>query len=643
MRWLKPVRATAALAAIGLVAVACTGTDNQDKSGGGPTGSNKAFHYQTILAEDIGTESYWAYYNNADVYSSYAIGSTKCSMFQTEFPSPSFIPDLATKDYSEFTPTENKDGTWSVDVTMQDGVTWSDGEPLTAEDFEFTFDAVKGLKLADNWVSAWLPVSKKSKSTGTLAVEAVNPTTVRYTFNQKPGLAVWPFAVGEAPIMAKHYWQDEVAAAKKSANPAQTITAESGKGDPSCGPVVYDDREKGSFVTVVANKKWHQTGRKVTHYEGGGAKVVHKSEGLNGVYGGEGKGKELSSYTVGPYLKKETLKVFNEPNAAILGMKEGKADFFYNSLGLQKGLRQQVAKSDNLALVSNQQNGLRYMAFNEAKMPMNDRAFRQAVATIIDKETLTSEVLGGEAYPLPTAMPPGNKAWYNEKRAEQISGRYQDFANHAKRVQAAADILKKAGYSWTTEPKVSGDKVVTPGSGLTMPNGKKMPEVELQHPTQGYDRLRYIAAKTIVKWAADVGIPLKSEPTDFQQMVTNTASPSSRPDMWILGYSFGSPVFPDHYDAFWRSDSPSNLVGYDSKEYDKWVTKYMNAPSTEVAKEILWNKVEPIRQRDVPWVILFGTPVTEVYNKESVTYPYTTSLSGIQYVDGMKAEVRAVD
>lgn len=634
----------AMFAAIGLVAVACGGGTGEDEGdgGGGQQGSTKAFDYRTILAEDVATDNFWAYYNNADVYSGYVLAPTRCSMFQTAYPSLSFIPDLATKDFSEFTPTENDDGTWSVDVTMQDGVTWSDGEPLTAEDFEFTFNAVKELGLADNWAGTWLPVDKGSSTTGTMAVEAVDKTTVRYTFNNKPGLAVWPFAVGAAYIMAKHHWEDDVAAAKKSDNPAGSITAKSGKGDPSCGEVVYEDREKGSFITVVANDKWHQTGRKVTQYDGGGTKIVHESEGLDGVYGGEGKGKELTSYTVGPYLKKETFRIFSEPNAAILGLKEGKADFFYNSLGMEKGLRQQVANADNLTMVTNQQNGLRYMAFDQRKMPMKDRAFRQAVATMVDKERLTSEILGGDAYPLPTALPPGNTSWYDEQKADQVSGKYQDFENHAQRVQAAVDLLKQAGYTWDSEPKISGDKVTAPGKGLTMPNGKKMPEIELQHPTQGYDRLRYITAKTIVKWTADVGIPLKSEPTDFQTIVNNTDTPADRPEMWILGYSFGSPVFPDHFDSFWRSDSPSNLVSYKSEEYDAAVAKYMNSPTLEEAKKVLWDEVIPIRQRDVPWVILWGTPVTDVYNKNQVTYPYTTTLSGIQYVDGMKPQVQAV-
>ena len=53
---------------------------------------------------------------------------------------------------------------------------------------------------------------------------------------------------------------------------------------------------------------------------------------------------------------------------------------------------------------------------------MDNRAFRQAVATLIDKEFLVDTVLQGVAIPIYTMVPEGNGAWYNPGRAPH-SGR----------------------------------------------------------------------------------------------------------------------------------------------------------------------------------------------------------------------------
>ena len=48
---------------------------------------------------------------------------------------------------------ETTDGTeyWTTEVSLKQGVTWSDGEEVTADDFVFTVNTVMAMQLGGNW------------------------------------------------------------------------------------------------------------------------------------------------------------------------------------------------------------------------------------------------------------------------------------------------------------------------------------------------------------------------------------------------------------------------------------------------------------------------------------------------------------
>ena len=77
---------------------------------------------------------------------------------------------------------------------------------------------------------------------------------------------------------------------------------------------------------------------------------------------------------------------------------------------------------------------------------MDNKAFRQAVATLIDKEFLTSTVLQGVAIPVYAMVPSGNAAWYNSEVPQIGKG-----LTRAERVAQAVAMLKEAGFTWEVE------------------------------------------------------------------------------------------------------------------------------------------------------------------------------------------------
>lgn len=94
--------------------------------------------------------------------------------------------------------------TWNDEATeltieVRDGVTWSDGEALTAEDVAFTFDLI-----------AETPEINTIGYTG--SAEAIDDDTVVVTFDE-PSLPIGPELIGRTAIVPEHLWTgfDDVA------------------------------------------------------------------------------------------------------------------------------------------------------------------------------------------------------------------------------------------------------------------------------------------------------------------------------------------------------------------------------------------------------------------------------------------------
>jgi peptide/nickel transport system substrate-binding protein len=618
-------RVLSLLAALSVLGAACTGDDEPDGQATGPAGG--AFAYQVGTFEDTTTDNFWAYYDpESSVWNAYFLSPTKPALYDYAFPGLEVIPDMAAADL----PAVAADGdVFSVEVPIRDDANWSDGQPMTAGDVVFTYETVRDLTLGGDWLAAFpLPDPENADKLGITAVEAVADKTVKISFNKQPGLAVWPHSVAVAPIMARHFWEPKVTEAKGSEDAATALYAASGEGDPSGGPMTVSGREAGAFVRLQSNETWHRSGEEVTS-------------------GGE-------TYSYGPYATEETQSLYSSQDAAVLALKDGEVAYLINPLGMQRGLQSQVIDDPNLETVVNPTNGYRYLAFNMRKAPMSDLAFRKALATIIDKEFMADKVLQGVAFPLWGHLPEGNAAYYDEAIAEEIASPYKGLDEFT-RLNNAVTLLSDAGYTWQREPAVicvdadgadvecsaegASPSRVQAGSAITMPDGARMPNLNLLAPAATYDPLRATYSVWIEQFANILGIPITANPTDFNTIV-DEVFPSGEGtvpdfDIYILGWSLS--VFPDHYEAFFHSrnhtekNQGSNNTGYANEEFDAKADQLLAATTDDEAKTLIW-EMERILDQDLPYIVLFDTGILEFFRKESVAYPITQSLSGLQYL-----------
>ena len=566
--------------------------------------------YTMGIFADVTTDNYWNTIDSSGstVWNSYLWDPTHDALYDLAYPGIEFVPSLAASELPE--PTQEGD-VWVAEVPLKEGATWSDGEPITAEDVAFSWNVAREFELGGNWTDY-------VDAEVVTAVEAVDDTTLRVEFNEQPGLAVWGPGNGVPfiPAMPEHFWAPIVEEARGSDDPRAALLAASGAEEPASGPTVFEDREEGSFAASTANENYHNAGEEITSGD--------------------------VTYTDGPHANNFQFTFYGGQDAAVLALANGETDFLLNPLGMQRGLQQQVEGNEDLTAIVNPTNGFRYMAFNLTKAPMNDLAFRRALSVLIDKEFVTESVLQGVAYPVYAMVPEGNTAWYNEEVANQIAEQQMAGAETQARQEEAIRILEEAGYTWETAPGYDEEGTFTAGSGLIDPDGNPIEQLELITPTASYDPLRAAFGNYISGAALELGIPIVAIPTEFNTIIQQVYVPNEQGeltyDMFILGWSLGNPALPTFHESFFGGNNltvvndGNNNTGYDNQEFNNLVQQFNQTQSTEEAYEVLWQMEQNLAE-NLPYITLFDTGILEFYNNR-VTYPFTETLSGLQFLSG---------
>ena len=234
---------------------------------------------------------------------------------------------------------------WVIDVAVKDGLKWSDGSAMNANDVAFTVDSVMGLGMGGNFLASYPLAAEDDPETvdddesaeGLISVEALDDLTLRFTWSSQPGLAQWQFGAAQGPVFSQAFWGPHVDAAGEAAD----LYAVSGEGALSGGPMVYDTREPGAFARSTANIYDLDTGVESIVYEGGGIALIN---GEVTIEIGELTGDVIAQWVSGPYASDSIYSVYETQDAAVLALRDGEVDFLLNPLGLQRGLQALCSK-----------------------------------------------------------------------------------------------------------------------------------------------------------------------------------------------------------------------------------------------------------------------------------------------------------
>lgn len=291
---------------------------------------------------------------------------------------------LTDKAAADFAPIPGLAESWEVSnggltytYKLREGLKWSDGEPLTAEDVAWNVNTARDQEW-DNMLSTVINLDAKVIDDRTVEITSSVPDP------KLPNMDVY--------LVPKHIW--EPIATDYDA----TVGYEALDGVGS-GPFVISEFNKGQSVVMVANPNyWGWKGDK-------------------------------------PPIDKVIFQTFENPDAMVAALQQGELDAIH---GFPAGSADALEADPNIEIVAGRQGGFDEIAINGGAVSgqphpaLLDLEVRRAINFAIDKEAVIEDLWFGLAGPLETMSPgadeakwipdiPADKAFtYDPARANQI-------------------------------------------------------------------------------------------------------------------------------------------------------------------------------------------------------------------------------
>ena len=271
------------------------------------------------------------------------------------------------------------DGT-SVTWKLKDGVVWSDGQPFTADDVVFTWKWEMDPKNGGTNITHYDLIKD---------AVAVDPTTVKITFNAATPVWYLPFVGSQGAVLPQHILKDCPVVAQCAFNQKPIGT----------GPFVVTDFASGDHVSYVANDKFREPNAPYfakIDLKGGGDAVT----AVKAVQTGQ------EDYAWNPQVEPAILKQFQDSGNTLEVIKGASVEKIYV----------------NFADPSKEVNGEK--SSPQSKSPFwQDKNVRQALALAIDRKAMAENLYGAAGNATNTIIPTiweGLPWQYDPKQANSL-------------------------------------------------------------------------------------------------------------------------------------------------------------------------------------------------------------------------------
>jgi peptide/nickel transport system substrate-binding protein len=272
----------------------------------------------------------------------------------------------------------------SFRVTLRDDLFFHDGKPLTAEDVAFTFRYYK--QYGQPRLNPYLR--------SITAVIAESERVVRFDL-ASPSASFLTVVLGQSFILPKHVWE-------KVTDPQTRGVLENPQLMIGSGPFVFSSWRRGQDIYA----------------------------------------KTFDKYFKPPAISGVRHIAYANNDAAFVAMRSGTADITGRPVLPDQAKEAeafpflQISRPDDISS--------RYVAFNHRRAPMNDVAFRRAVAHIFRYDYIVDTLLAGEGSLWSTSLiTPGNRYYVNDK--------LKQFTFDPK---LAKSILADADYTWDSSGRL---------------------------------------------------------------------------------------------------------------------------------------------------------------------------------------------
>jgi len=453
--------------------------------------------------------------------------------------------------------------------TLKQGITFSDGKPLTASDVVFSFKAIANPLIAD-------AAALRNYYESVKDVVATTPTTVVITMTQPYFLA--EYFLGSLWIMPKHVLDPKgltdkyTFAETKSidaaqANPAMKEFAdwygsEEVRRDPKLnigsGPYAYEEWKTGESVTLRRNDAFWA------------------------------KGKDAWNPA---YADKLVYKVINDRNSAVVALKNAEIDFMEYVPPTKYTEEIDTVATPHLRKYPFQTQAYSYIGFNMARPILSDVSVRKAIAHCVDRDALIKQLVRG----LATTV---NSPIYQDRPEYDKS-----LPNIAYDPNTAKSLLAQAGWA-----DANGDGVLDKAI-----NGKNTP-LTLTMLINAGNELREALAVNLSEELRKIGIKMEIRKLEWSVFQENQKARQF--DLYIGGW-INDPIPSDPYQIWHSSQAKnrgSNYVSFMNPRVDQLLE--MNRVEFDEQKRTAYMKeFQQIIAREQPYVFLWSPLYPAVYNR----------------------------
>lgn len=248
-----------------------------------------------------------------------------------------------------------------VQILLRDGMKWHDGEPVTAKDVKFSFEAP---------MTGEVPMYKPFVDVIS-RVEIVDDLTLVFHL-KRPWAAFEAASLAKINLAPEHIWGPLFEDLKTRPENAESIQEDVPIGS---GPFKFADWKFAEEVVLDA----------------------------------------YADHFAAPKVDKWIVRFVTNMESTLGMIQNGELNFLASYSGDASLLENLVSRNPMLSMVSSVDLGYRFIALNHNRAPFSDPAFRKALVAITDQEFVVEAVWKGYAVPANSVIAPALEFWKNDE------------------------------------------------------------------------------------------------------------------------------------------------------------------------------------------------------------------------------------
>ncbi len=302
----------------------------------------------------------------------------------------------------------------------------------------------------------------------------------------------------------------------------------------------------------------------------------------------------------GPYANELLFKIYLDPEVEYLALKTGDINLMDWELPASKV--EDALQDPAISTESTPDLGYYLIDLNHQTWPTSDLHFRRALAHLVDKSRIETDVLQGFGYALDNVVPVVLGEWSNP-----------DIRTYEYSSQLAAGELEAGGFIDTDNDGIRNDPLT----------GENMAEVIFYIRIDDPERRQ--AGEWLAQELIDLGVPVSGE-TAVERAVCSQAVMLDPAGEWnVYTGGWGITRDPDHLADLYSSENfdPEciggwrgyNYPGYVNETYDHWAEVQKTASTLEEVKEATF-KLQEIFAEQVVGIPMYGHIGVKAYSSE---------------------------